>query len=428
MTQEILIAQETNESTLAERVRQMLYEWFVRYNPLYFFSALCVLSGMFLVSLSLQTLDWTPGQLRLTGIMHLYELLVLAGAAILFRKAGQDRPAVILGLIAMVLLFDGTFRTEVATTLEQHGRAAAIIWGVFALCKLFGLVWIFQLKLSATAFVVPVLSLLGIAGFPQLMQTYGQHRATIHLLATWYGLGLITLTYWQRPLVQCRLVLDEWGQTVLQRAATTAFRIWLVWYVVHLIVWGNLFSIELTFPYLLSLLLLVPLLARSEYWIWAGSCGTLVLTAYQDPALLSLAASVIAAVFVGRAWQMPCKRLYVGAVITGHLAVWTIGWQNWPLPELNLWLILATGAILVGMAWQFHIHSALLPLCAGLYPMLQFMRAFSLLEWGMVLLGGGFVALLAGIGFNLGLRRISRSRPDTPHLTSAPVLVENESI
>jgi len=87
------------------RFRKLFHRWFVQYNPLYFVSALCVLLGMFLVSLGLGDLGWNLGQIILTAVIQVYEILLITGAAILFRLAGERRPAVILGLLEVFFLF-----------------------------------------------------------------------------------------------------------------------------------------------------------------------------------------------------------------------------------------------------------------------------------------------------------------------------------
>ena len=92
-------------SFLPEKLRKKLNYWFVQYNPLYFFSALCVLFGVFLISKGLPELDWRKGQSLLTAVMQFYEILLIAGAALLVRMAGQYRPAVILALIEIFFIF-----------------------------------------------------------------------------------------------------------------------------------------------------------------------------------------------------------------------------------------------------------------------------------------------------------------------------------
>ncbi len=51
--------------------------------PPYFFSALCVLFGMFLVSQGLREMEWKQGQIILTVVIQCYEILLIAGAALL---------------------------------------------------------------------------------------------------------------------------------------------------------------------------------------------------------------------------------------------------------------------------------------------------------------------------------------------------------
>ena len=91
--------------------RRLLYRWFVEYNPLYFFSALCVLAGVLLVSRALPEAGLEGGRLILAGVVQLYELLLIGAAALLFRVAGQRRPAVMLAIVAIPFLFDWTFQT-----------------------------------------------------------------------------------------------------------------------------------------------------------------------------------------------------------------------------------------------------------------------------------------------------------------------------
>ena len=72
---------------------QLFHRWFVQYNPLYFAGALCILGGVILVTRDPG--DWDSGQLALAGIIQLYEVALIAGAAILFNLPGQRRPAAV---------------------------------------------------------------------------------------------------------------------------------------------------------------------------------------------------------------------------------------------------------------------------------------------------------------------------------------------
>ena len=71
------------------------HRWFVTYSPLYFFSALCVLVGVFLLARGLDQTD--PGGTKplVLLVLEAYQLCLLLGAALLYRVAGEKRPAII---------------------------------------------------------------------------------------------------------------------------------------------------------------------------------------------------------------------------------------------------------------------------------------------------------------------------------------------
>jgi hypothetical protein len=386
-----------------ERAQQILYEWFVQYNPLYFFSALCVLGGMFLISIGLQEMDWTRGQLWLTGVMQCYEILVIAGAALMFRKAFRKRPSVILGLMAVTFLFDCTFRTEAATTLDQYNQLTAGIWLALVVVKVLLLLWVFHLKISRSALLIIVLLSTGIAVFPQVFQQYDDAKAPIHLLATWYGVGLLALARWKRPSITCRLAFDAWGETVLRRIIRAAWFLCFGWYFFHLVVWTSLFDIQITLTHVTPWLLLALWLVKQEGWIWVLSGISIAIT---EPATLCVIASIIGVTLIYKASALPQKRLYVGAVLAAYLSLWTYGWQQWPLPEVNLTISVVTAIVLIVIAWKLKLPFALLPLLAGVYPAVTGVQSLNFVEQGSLLLASGFLALLAGVAFNWSQRKL----------------------
>jgi len=404
--------QELYESTISFNERfdsfrkstsRILYECFVQYNPLYFFSALCVLGGMFFVSVGLREMDWTRGQLWLTLVIQGYELLVIAGAALIFRTTFQKRPAVILCIIAVVFLFDCTFRTEVATTLEQANRFVAGGWFVMVILKLLALKWAFHLKVSRSALFAILLLACGIAVFPQLFEQYDGSKETLHLFATWYAIGLTAFAYWKRPQISCRLSFDEWGETVLRRVIKAAWIIWFGWYFLHLFIWISLFSIRITPAHIAPLFLLGAVFAKHEAWIWIFS-GLSVAT--TTPPTMMFMAMMVGFTLAWKGFQISQKRLYIGAVLAGYLALWTYGWQHWPLPDINLALSLATAIILILMAWKLKLPSALLPLLAGVYPAMQGVQSLDFVGRGSILLALGFLALVTGVAFNWSQRKV----------------------
>jgi len=182
-----------------ERVRGLLHYWFVQYNPLYCFSALCVLCGTFLVTNGLETIGWEQGQILLTIVIQAYEILLLISTALLFRVAGQRRPAVILGIVEVFFLFDPTFQTMTIAHLGTTGLVMSTAWVVMVLVKLEILAWIFRLKTSPTALILPALAAVGVAGMPYALGYTGAANGTIHLIATWYVVGLVAVFLWTPP-------------------------------------------------------------------------------------------------------------------------------------------------------------------------------------------------------------------------------------
>ena len=64
---------------------ELIHYWFVQYNPLFVFSALCVLGGVYFLALELDSnavagtnRDWSLGQVFLFAVIQLYELLLIA--------------------------------------------------------------------------------------------------------------------------------------------------------------------------------------------------------------------------------------------------------------------------------------------------------------------------------------------------------------
>lgn len=74
---------------------------------------------------------------------------------------------------------------------------------------------------------------------------------------------------------------------------------------------------------------------------------------------------------IWKGFRISQKRLYIGTVLAGYLAIWVYGWQHWPLPNINLALSFAAASILIIMAWKLRLPSVLLPLLAGVYPAMQ---------------------------------------------------------
>jgi hypothetical protein len=109
-------------------------------------------------------------------------------------------------------------------------------------------------------------------------------------------------------------------------------------------------------------------------------------------------AMVVSMILLLQGWHTGRHRLYIGAVLGFYLAAWTLGWQNWPLPEPKLWLNLATSSMLLLIAWRHQLPSALLALVGVMLPAWKNIAPRDTLGWGIFLLTVGFFALIVGVG------------------------------
>jgi hypothetical protein len=248
-------------------LNELCYEWFVRYNPLYFVSAACFIFGVFLVSKGIYDIDWIDGQIILTGVIEFYQILALAGSFILYRILGQTRPAVILAIMNIVFLFDCTYQTEHLSYVPYIGGFLSVLWVVLFAVKLKFLTSIFRLKLPVVGFIAPILAALGIAATPHLLYYTTLDPALIHLAMTWYGVGLVLLVLWRRPDVICRTELKGFSKTVLRRAAKAAWMIWGGFYLFHLISWIRFFDIVITFANVAPVFVLIAFFSKREEFL-----------------------------------------------------------------------------------------------------------------------------------------------------------------
>ena len=383
------------QSFLSPGIQRKLHYWFVQYNPLYFFSALCVLSGMFLVSKGLADLEWRMGHALTAAIMQSYEILLVLGAMFLFRFADQRRPAVILAIMEIFFLYDSTFQTEMLTELEGIGMILSAGWVLFTAAKLVGLAWIFSLRMHFTAMLLPILGALGIVLFPNAMQNMPARQIELHIAATWYGVVLAALALGLCPRVECRLDLGEWGQTVLRRISRTVLIMWSGFYALHLFTWVQLFNISFTLAQAAPFFLFW-FLAKKERWPWAGSVIIVVLASVV-PASVFPAALIVSAAFGIKARHLGIRRMYVGSVLYLYFALTMIGWQGVRFPEPNLWVTLLSIVCLLVMAWRMRLWSALIAAVLVIAPVARFPIPQTPLQWGILVLSVGFLALVGGV-------------------------------
>lgn len=379
----------------------LLHRWFVQYNPLYFTSALCVLAGAFL--LTRDPADWDNGQIALAGVIQVYELALIAGAAFLFNLPGQRRPAVILGITAIAFLFDVTFRSEGLASVGPHTLNAATAWAVLAALKLTLLAHALRVRLPVAHWVAWVLGALAIAAGPQLLAARVLDPEYVLVGACWLGLALAALAVWGMPEVRCEVALDEWGRTVLNRVVRAAPLTWTGLYWTHVVTWCGIYELTLHPACFAPAILLLPLLARNQASAWILSTIALAVAwrlASHWPDIFVHVAVLLSLGLGIKAFQAGWPRLHVAAILAAYLAAAAHLAGGPPLAPPPLWLALVSAAVLLALAWRYRLGSALgaALLCAapGVVPHLPATQG----GWGASLLGAGFAALAAGIAFN----------------------------
>ncbi len=389
--------------TLKEHINKKLHYWFVQYNPLYFFSALCVVFGVCLVSYGLREMDWVKGEILLTFSIEAYEILLITGAAILFQKAANRRASVILGIIAICFLFDVTFQTEIIASFHGIGIIASAIWILFALMKLLYLLWAFQLSVNISSFILTLTALCSVAAVPHLLEIPGINKAFIHLCATWIGAGIFCIILCFRPTIKCGLKLNAWGKTVLRRASISAFLIWSGMYFYHLSMWVSMFDISLTYAHAVPFIMIPVCMFKRETSVW-GVCAASMLLSCLNPTTVCLTASSISIILVLNALRMKKNSLYTVAVVSVYFACIFFGWEGGALPEQVMVLDVITASILLVMGWRLKLKSAYAVLIIGLvYKFRQYIPE-NALEWGTFLIIIGIISLLSGLAINLRLK------------------------
>lgn len=161
---------------------------FVKYNPLFVFSAMLVLGGAWLLNPpQAHGGRGLPLLLQLLGVIQLYEFTLLGAACVLWKKANLARDVRFLMLVLAPFLLDVTFTTSSTgvTLLSQHGPGAAFLLAL-AVLSLTGI------KLKAAAVMT------------------GQRFESSVWAALLFGPALVTVT----PILGAYLALSGHGYAV----------------------------------------------------------------------------------------------------------------------------------------------------------------------------------------------------------------------
>ncbi len=379
--------------------RALLRRWFIEYNPLYLVSATLVLLGTTLVSHAVVQESVDFGGVAVGAVAELYAFALIGGAAFLTR-IGQHRPAALLALLAVLYQCDLTLQVEMNPYYGSVGQLASTGWVALFAAKLYALARALRLRLSASAFTVPLLGAIGLAALPYLARELDPHART-ELVSLWlFSLGAAGL--WTDRTVSADFALDP-------RARRALRGIWILWAaaaVAHALFWVGELGIE-PVGLLPPLLLLGSRWVRKERWLWAGVAGVLLVVWGLLPLYFSVAALMAGGVFALRALRRPSRgtavtrpltpsepyrtagtvfeappppptprfgreraramgRLMVGALTCNYLCIWTFDWVGGAAPDHVVWLDLLFVALSAGLLFWNRARLAALPALVAL--------------------------------------------------------------
>ena len=405
--------------------RTVLRHGFVHFNPLYLLSAFCVLTGVFLVNRNLDRLpaDAFDGpRLALFAVMQAYEVLIVAGAAFLVRRARAVRPAVLLVLLEAVFLFDGTLRLESLLLRAPLRFGVTLLWLALISVKVWGMAAALRVRLTLAHYARILGAAAVLVSIIHLLAHPVTDKILVLQLAAWLGalvIGLLDLTE-EAPASPLAITSEERRRA--ERCSRGAFRIATAAYFVH--VWSYILtesSSEIAWPaavaQLGTLFLRAALTRPRDAEVW-GAGALLVCAALPNPSALPLAALVAAAAFAYRAWREERSSLATGAALAVYAALWIRGWPGWghalPPPAVESWPTLGLAIVLALIAWrlQDRLAGAIVTAGAAYGAALAWQRNAprSELGRGIAMLAAGFVFLVAGLAVNWWLRLNGASR------------------
>ncbi|MEW5850933.1 MAG: hypothetical protein AB2A00_19255 [Myxococcota bacterium] len=386
----------TSPSFLPASASALLRRWFVRFNPLFTLSALCVLGGVFALSRAMGT----EADVGLTVVLDLYQWLLIGSAALLYRRLLRRRPGAVLGIIQLVYMSDPTL--QLSALASSGAWWASAVWLLSFHLKLRALAWAFQLRVSRAVFLLVTLGAAMVAGLPWLRTSVTSDQAEL-LTGVLPVCGLVVgiLARHLSLTMESCIPLTGFGVVAFQRSMRAAWGIWGGAVVYH--TFNALLSVGLVplLPMLGAVALSTVLFADDEKdtWVRVGVSMFLCALAARSGFLVGL--GMVAAVLT-IAWMggRPA-RFAVVAVGCAHVLIRLQGWDvALGLPEgwgLALVSSLAWGVLLVrGRSWLALMALVMTWGTVGLQTCVA-VGVLSTATWGMLLLGMGFVLLLLGV-------------------------------
>lgn len=426
--------------------RALLHRWFVTYNPFYLVSALLVLVGLHLVSSGVAHEKGLVGPIGVAVLAEVYSVALIASAAFLARR-GQKRPAVILGMLALLYQVDLTLHTETCAAMGAIGAAFALPWVVLFGAKLVAIARALHVRLSRRTLATALSGAVGLAGLPFVLVFAPRELIPARgffVGAFVFALGALAPRNFDDMVVPTR-PLDAWGRTVLLRVTVATSVLFACALGVHA---SFAWTTGTVAPILLALFALFVARRESEKTVWIAHGLVLAVALLVCPGALSTVAAFAAFSLLLRAFSrlrtfttrevessessrtayrtpesddvppraeawMPLStlervaqdqraRLLAGALSATYLALWTLSWRGGPLPAHVLVLDLAYAAGLLALVYRMR------PALPGLVPGSAFLvhglvvsgivpTPKSSLAWGTVALATGFALLFVSV-------------------------------
>jgi hypothetical protein len=372
----------------------LLVRWFVQYNPLFTASALCVLGGVLLLQ---RGLGGDGGGLLLTGVVELYQWLVIGTAALLYRRLHDHRPGVILGLIALVFLVDPTLQTSALAS--DNAFVASLGWLLLFALKLHALAFAFCLRLSASARLVPVLGAGLIVALPMVRMT--EHAALVPgvLAVALFGMGVLTALL--PPTMRSVRVLGEVGAVMYPRLEKAVVGIFVAG---ALFQGGNAVFAEgapAFFAAVMAVLAGAVMHAGREQRVWFASLGVVWAGAIAGLAWTVALPMLAVALFVAAARHGHAPRVFVAGLVVAALP----GLREGGVLEGDATAIAVVVVASVGLVWLLAMRRAwsALPALVVLHArtvhvlLVPAVASTSGGTWGVALVVAGFGLIPVGV-------------------------------
>jgi hypothetical protein len=417
------------------RAREVLRHWFVHFNPLYFVSAFCILSGIWLVNRHLDGLEAGTSlapQLVLFAVVQAYEALIIAGAAFLVAHAKAVRPAVLLVLLESAFLLDGTLRLE-SLVLRGASPGFGALWVALIVAKVWGMAQAMRVRLAAQHYAGVAASAAALLGVVQWLSRPGADARVALQVAAWLGAFVVVALDVTEAPPPSSLPAGAEAARRAERCVRGAFRIVAGAYFFHVwcyilvaadpaVVWPAAAAQAGTF------FLYLALRRPGALAIWVAG-GLVIVAAGPTGATVPYAAALVGAVFIYRVARGARGGLAAGAALALYASLWLARWPGWsepvpPLPALASWTGLTLVAGVALAAWLVHdrLAQVLLGAVASYLGYRNFGRLVPKTELarGVSLLVAGFTTFLAGLAVNWWLRTpngVAATRPRPPRPT-----------